>query len=39
MAASLGASALPLVTVMAIAGLGGFAVFHSTTRHRGSGRL
>ncbi len=39
MAASLGASALPLVTVMAIAGLGGFAVFHSTKRHRGSGRL
>ncbi len=39
MAASLGASALPLVTVMAISGLGSFAVFHLTTRHRGSGRF
>ena len=39
MAASLGSSAWPLVTVMTLSGLGAFAVFHSTTRHRGSGRL
>ncbi len=39
MALTLGASAMPLVVVMAFSGLGSFAVFHSTTRYRGSGRL
>jgi hypothetical protein len=34
MAASLGGSALPLVVVMALAGVGAFAVFHLTKRHR-----
>ena len=34
MAASLGGTALPLVTVMAIAGMGAFAVFHLTKGHR-----
>jgi DHA1 family bicyclomycin/chloramphenicol resistance-like MFS transporter len=34
MAASLGGSAMPLVVVMAAAGLGAFAVFHLTKRHR-----
>ena len=34
MAASLGGAALPMVTVMACAGLGAFAVFHLTKRHR-----
>ena len=34
MAASLGGTALPLVTVMAISGVGSFAVFHLTKRHR-----
>ena len=34
MAASLGGSALPLVVVMALAGMGAFAVFHLTSHHR-----
>jgi DHA1 family bicyclomycin/chloramphenicol resistance-like MFS transporter len=34
MAASLGGTALPMVVVMALAGVGSFAVFHLTKRHR-----